>query len=77
MGDTVWVQCSRCGHLSKVKGKDALISEDALYTNPIYCPKCRDRTKHLLIGEHREDVYLFGDSNLDERYFIYNTIQND
>ena len=71
MGDAVWVQCQNCGHLHKVKSKDASISNDDLYTNPVFCPKCRDGTKHLLIGENREDVYWLGDSHLDERYFIY------
>jgi hypothetical protein len=73
MADRVWVQCSRCGSLHQVKSGDASISDDDLYTEPIYCLKCRDDTKHLLIGENMEDVYWLGDSSLDERYFIYNT----
>jgi NAD-dependent SIR2 family protein deacetylase len=71
MGDAVWVQCSRCGNLTRVKSKDASISDDDLYTEPIYCPRCRDGTKHLVIGEHKEDIVLYGDGFLDERYFIY------
>ena len=71
MGDKVWVQCARCGNLHRVKKKDASISDDDLYTELIYCTKCRDGTKHLVIGEHKEDVYWLGDNNLDERYFIY------
>ena len=73
MGDKVWVQCSRCGALHQVKSKDASISDDALYTEPIYCPRCRDGTKHLLIGENEEDVYIYGDITLDERFYNYNT----
>lgn len=69
MGDMVWVQCSKCGHLSKVKSKDASISDDDLYTKPIFCPKCRDGTKHLFIGEHKDDVCLYGDTMLDERFY--------
>lgn len=68
-----WVQCSACGHLHKVKSKNASISNDDLYTNPVWCPKCRDGTKHLLIGDNKEDVYWLGDNLLDERYYIYNT----
>jgi hypothetical protein len=64
--------------LSQVKSKDASISEDDLYTEPVYCHRCRDECKHILIGEHREDYYIYGDNTLDERFFIYNkTIQND
>lgn len=73
MGENVWVQCARCGSLSRVKSKDASISEDALYTKPLWCPRCRDECKHLLIGEHKEDVYWFGDNVLDERFYKYNT----
>lgn len=73
MEDRVWVQCAQCGYLHKVKSRDASISDDDLYTKPIFCTRCRDGTKHLLIGENKEDVYLLGDSSLDGRYFIYNT----
>lgn len=71
MKDGVWVQCSRCGHLSKIERKEASISDDDLYTKPIFCYRCRDECKHLLIGEHKEDVYWLGDNMLDERFFIY------
>jgi hypothetical protein len=71
MGDKVWVQCSKCGNLVQVKSKDASISDDDLYITEIYCSRCRDGTKHLLIGEYRDNVYLVGDSSLDKRYFIY------
>ena len=73
MGEKVYVQCMQCGNLHHVKNKDASISEDALYTEPLWCPRCRDGTKHLLIGENPEDIYLMGDTFLDERYFTYNT----
>ena len=71
MGENVWVQCKACGKVHRVNSKDASVSDDDVYTEPIFCPRCRDGTKHLLIGENREDVYLFGDNSLDERYFIY------
>lgn len=73
MGDTVWVECSRCGNLHRVKSKDASISDDALYTKKIYCYYCRDGTKHLLIGEDEYDVYLNGDVTLDKRFYTYKT----
>ena len=70
MRDKVWVQCQVCGKVHQVKSKDASISDDDLYTNPIYCPKCRDGTKHILIGD-QADTYIYANSNLDERFFIY------
>lgn len=73
MGKESWVQCQQCGRLHRVKNKDVSISDDDLYTGPIWCPRCRDGTKHLLIGENREDVYWFGNNLLDERFFDYNT----
>ena len=71
MGDRVWVQCAQCGSLSQVENEDALMSDDDLYTKPIPCNGCKNKTKHLVIGQHKEDVYLLGNSNLDIRYFIY------
>lgn len=73
MGDQVYVQCQTCGHLSKVNKKYASVDDDDLYTKPLFCPKCRNDTKHLLIGEHQDDVYLYGNANLDIRYYEYNT----
>ena len=71
MGDKVFVQCQVCGKVHQVKSKDASISDDDLYTEPLWCPRCRGGTKHLLIGENKEDCYIYGDNSLDERYFIY------
>lgn len=71
MGNKVWVQCAKCGTLSQVESKYASLSDDDLYTDPLWCHKCRDECKHLLIGERKEDVYIYGDGNLDERFFIY------
>jgi hypothetical protein len=73
MGDMVWVQCARCGHLHRVKEKDASLSDDDLYITELFCFRCRDGTKHLLIGEDKYDVYLYGDTTLDERFYNYNT----
>lgn len=70
MGDKVWVQCQICGELHKVNAKYS--SEDDLYIK-LHCPRCRDVTNHLLIGEHADDVYIYGNANLDERFYNYNT----
>ena len=70
MGDKVWTQCQCCGKIHQVKSRDASISDDDLYTEPIYCPRCRDGTKHIVIGD-QADTYIYANSNLDERFFIY------
>ena len=69
MGDGVRVQCQQCGHLHKVKNKTASISDDDLYTEPIFCPKCRDDTKHLWCGKDEMDTYIYYNVNLDSRYY--------
>ena len=70
MGDKVWTQCQCCGEIHQVKNKYASISDDDLYTNPICCPRCRGETKHIVIG-NEADIYIYSNSNLDERFFIY------
>lgn len=70
MGDAVWVECQWCGKLHKVKG--VKMSEDDLYIK-LHCPRCRDGTNHLLIGAYKDDVYINGNVNLDERIYNYNT----
>jgi hypothetical protein len=73
MGDAVWVQCARCGKLHKVKSKNASISDDDLYIKELHCPRCRDGTNHLWIGTYKDEVYVYGNANLDERFYNYNT----
>ena len=73
MKEETWVQCARCGNLHRVEINDASISDDGLYTELVWCTRCRDGTKHLFIGEHKDNVYLYGDITLDERFYNYNT----
>ena len=70
MGKGLWVQCQQCGKLHKTEV--GYTSEDDLYIQ-LLCPRCRDGTHHLIIGEHKEDVYVYGNNNLDERFYNYNT----
>ena len=77
MGDKVWMQCQECGHLHRVREKDTSSDEDDLYKY-MHCPRCRDDTKHLWCGINQEDVYFYGNANVDSRYYQYNkTQQND
>ena len=68
MGDAVYVQCQVCGKLHKTK--EVEISEDDLYIK-LHCPRCRGDSNHLFIGTYKDEVYLYGNANLDERFFIY------
>jgi phage FluMu protein Com len=70
MGDAVYVQCQWCGKLHKVE--TVVMSEDDIYIE-LHCPRCKDDTNHLLIGEYKDDVYTNGNANLDERIYKYNT----
>lgn len=69
----MWFQCQQCGYLHKEKIRD---NSENLYIK-IECPKCRGETKHVCVGEHKEDVYLYGNLNVDPRYYNKKTIQSD
>ena len=69
MGEKGYFQCQNCGLTHKEKIR---FNEEYTYIK-VPCPRCRGETKHLWVGNKPEDVYIYGNSNLDERYFIYNT----
>lgn len=69
MGDQVYVQCQTCGHLHKVESKKASLADDDLYTKPLFCPRCRNDTKHLWCGENLADIYFYYNANLDSRMY--------
>jgi hypothetical protein len=69
MGDMVCVQCTRCGTLHWVKSHNVSISDDDLYTKPMWCGLCRDERKHIWCGADETDIYINYDANLDRRYF--------
>lgn len=64
MREESYVQCQACGYLHKTKIE---LSDEDLYIK-VYCPKCRDGTKHLWCGEP-EDVYMNYNLNVDPRYY--------
>ena len=68
MGDVVWTQCQVCGKLHRVQHKHTSISDDDLYMK-IFCPKCKDTTKHLWCGENEAEIYMYYNANLDPRYY--------
>lgn len=60
-----FVQCCRCGKVHNVKRK---YDEEALYIEST-CPKC-GHDKALNLGEDENDLYLYLDVNLCERYYL-------
>ena len=66
MGDAVWVQCQWCGKLHKTKATEP--SENDLYIK-LHCPRCRDEVNHLFIGTHKDEIHLYGNVNLDEKFY--------
>ena len=60
-------QCIHCGHLYWIEDPPN-IDEDKLYIS-LQCNHCRQTTKHLWVGEHDEDKYIYYDLSADPRYF--------
>lgn len=65
-GKGCWVQCTLCGKIYHI---EEAVPIDKLYVAAI-CPKC-DNYKAINCGEKEEDVVLYYDPYLDERYFEY------
>ena len=70
----MWWQCQVCGESHEEKVHFNI--EDDLFIL-LQCKHCRGDTQHLYVGEHPDEVYIYGNCNLDQRYFNYKTIQND
>lgn len=68
--DHGWYQCQICGFLHQENR--CFNIEDNLFVK-MKCKHCRGDTKHIWVGDNPEDVYIYGNSNLDIRYFQYNT----
>ena len=62
-----YVQCQHCGHIYQIK-ESMLI--DKLYVASV-CPRCNEYGKGLNCGDKKEDIFIFYDPYLDERYFKY------
>ena len=62
-----WVQCTHCGEVYHISMK---VPIDKLYVE-CYCPKCRADTKAINCGDNENDISVFYDPYLDERYYKY------
>jgi hypothetical protein len=69
MGEEGWAQCQVCGELHEIKIHN--LSDEDLFIWE-HCPRCRDETKHLWLGE-QDDIYIGYNLNIDPRYYKYNT----
>lgn len=61
-----WIQCTSCG---KIYFIEEAVPIDKLYVTSI-CSRCGHH-KGLNCGDKKEDVYLYYDPVLDERYYKY------
>lgn len=64
---STYLQCCGCGKVHTVRRK---YNSDEVYIESV-CPSC-GHNKVLILGENKDDIYLYYDSMNDERYFIYN-----
>ena len=61
-----YVQCQNCGKVYKIQQR---LPASTLMVKAV-CPTCNG-TKALNCGESEDDVYLFYNANLDNRYYQY------
>ena len=61
-----WVQCQSCGTVYKIMEK---LPTEALIVKA-ECPACNGTTA-LNCGEEYDDIYLYYNPNLDNRYYRY------
>ena len=64
-----YFQCRSCGFIHKEKIR---VNIEEMFVE-LRCPRCRGETQHNWVGDDPEDVYLYADVNLDERYYKYDT----
>jgi hypothetical protein len=61
-----WVQCTLCGNIHFIEER---VPIDKMYVTTV-CPKC-DNERAINCGNKKEDVILYCDPYLDERYYQY------
>lgn len=64
--ERTWVQCLNCGHIHIVERKIPI----SVSVVKCECPRC-EYLKGINCGNKEEDVYIFYDPGLDERYYNY------
>ncbi len=61
-------QCIKCGKVHRVNINKVWDLDDEIYYET-YCQACRGVEKHLDVGEDENEIYLWADPVLDERYY--------
>ena len=63
---STWVQCQSCGNIYQIADKVSI--EKSIIQSE--CPRCGENIG-LNCGDKEEDIYIYMNPNLDERYYIY------
>ena len=63
---STWVQCQDCGKIYQIADK---VSIDKSIIHSV-CPRCGESIG-LNCGDKEEDIYIYMNPSLDERYYIY------
>ena len=63
---STWVQCQSCGKIYQIADKVSI--EKSIIQS--VCPRCEDYVG-LNCGDKEEDIYIYMNPNLDERYYSY------
>ena len=64
--ECTWIQCQCCGYIYQIADKISIEKSIVKST----CPKCKGKVG-LNCGDKEEDIAIFYDPYLDERYFNY------
>lgn len=62
-----WIQCTKCGHIYFVEEE---VPIDRLYVASV-CARCGEYGNNLNCGDKEEDIVIYADPILDERYYMY------
>lgn len=66
-GQKTWVQCTQCGKVYSISQR---VPVSELYVES-ECPKCGYEDMALNCGDNEDDIYLYYDPYMDERYYKY------
>lgn len=63
-----YYQCTECGHIHRAQVDKVIDLDDDLYC-ATYCPKCKEITKQLWVGEDKDEISYYYDVTMDRRYY--------